>query len=66
MNEDWILERLVFGIRHKRTFQVTDKLGEFVDKIIPLQGLYPFPEKSFTKVARPNNLSVEVTDAERT
>ncbi len=30
MEENWKLERIVFGIRHKRTFQVTDKFGEFV------------------------------------
>lgn len=66
MEENWKLERIVFGIRHKRTFQVTDKFGEFVDKIVPLQGHNPFPNKCFTKVGRPDRLSIEVRDAERT
>lgn len=66
MSDNWQMERIVFGLRHKRTFQVTDKFGEFTDKILPLQGRYPFPEKCFTKVGQPDRLSVEVRDDERT
>lgn len=66
MTDIWSLERFIIGLRHKRTFSASDKFGEFLDKVIPLQGTYPFPEKCFTKLGKPDNLSVEIRDAEGT
>jgi hypothetical protein len=66
MKDTWELERVVIGLRHKRTFQATNKISDFLDSVIPLQGNYPFPEKSFTVVGHPDNLSVDIRDDEGT
>jgi len=66
MNDNWLFDKLTLGIRHKRTFAVTDKIGEFADLIIPLQGISPFPEKCFSKIGHPDKYSVELMDDERT
>ncbi len=66
MKDIWELERVVIGLRHKRTFQATNKISEFLDKVIPLQGNYPFPEKSFTMIGHPDSLSVDIRDEEGT
>lgn len=62
--DSWVLERFIIGLRHKRTFSVVNKFGEFVDAIIPRQGRYPFPLNCFKKVGNPDRLSVEITDDE--
>lgn len=67
MEDTWTLERLVFGLRHLRTFSVSGKLGEIVDKIVPLQGYGHFPSDCFSMVLRPADaLSIELKDEEDT
>lgn len=66
MDKMWKLERLTFGLRHSRSFAVSDKLGDIIDQIVPLQGSGHFPSDCFAKVSRPDSLNIELKDDEDT
>jgi hypothetical protein len=58
----WKLERLAIGIRTVKTFEMADKMGLMVDKLIPLQGTGPFPENCFTQYAKGRDYGVQLKD----
>lgn len=54
---DWLLDRIVVGIRYKRTFRIIDRKGEIVDSLISLQDEESFPLECFKKYAFSNDRS---------
>jgi hypothetical protein len=62
MKEDrWTLKKLHIGLRHQRTFMVSDIHGLMIDAVLALQGKGIFPSDAFTQIARPDVLSVLLT-----
>lgn len=64
MKDFGTLERIIFGIRHERTFHVLDVLGNIVDVMKPLQGTESFPSACFKTVIRTND-TVVLRDSEK-
>jgi hypothetical protein len=67
MDDLWTMEKLIFGIRHNKTFSVADIFGEIADRLIPLQGSGSFPVDCFAKIVRvKDSLSYILRDEENT
>lgn len=65
MQDAWTPDKVIWGIRHVRTFSVSDIFGDIIDKIVPLQGYGSYPTDCFAKIARSAN-TIVIQDKENT
>ena len=59
---EWQLQKFIIGIRHQRTFMISDIHGDIVDRVIALSKQNPFPKDGFTKISRPDISAIILTN----
>ena len=62
--EKWEFNKLILGIRHDRTFYVSDIQGNIIDRVVSLQGEDPFPTECFAQITRPDYKAIILHDFE--
>ncbi len=60
----WTLKRFHMGLRHQRTFHISDVQGQMVDAVISMRGKGPIPYSCFSQIQRPDMLTVTMSDPE--
>lgn len=61
---NWDFKKLILGIRHDRTFYISDIQGNIIDRVISLQGEDPFPAECFAQITRPDYKAMILNDFE--
>lgn len=60
----WTLKRFHMGLRHQRTFHISDVQGRMVDAVMSMRGKGPIPANCFSQIQRPDMLTVTISDPE--
>lgn len=59
---EWQLQKFIIGIRHQRTFMISDIHGVIADIVLSLSKKSSFPKGGFAKVARQDVSTLILTD----